>query len=301
MPITKSDLLAQRIADDLVRTGTFSDRSDAMRHAKASIGELRESFTQKLPDKVTKKHGINMSQSQQTAERWKRSFQTAHNNFSSTDRAMKARANSQYRILLQELNKAPNIVQSDPDIQRYKGVAERNTGYKGPAKPGTTPKQQGLQYGKNIDVTETQRKGGMQAKQKQWETKTNKTAGTSPREIKSAKVAPEQLYPSKTQTPSQAPSKQGKMLQKADLFDKSGVAEAKYEKELMETAKKGGQKAVKQKFRVDTGQKMPGGLWKKISKALQGVRVGGGLGKGGRPRANNQLRKGNNNNDLIEL
>ena len=297
MPITKSDLLAQRIADDLVRTGTFSDRSDAMRHAKASIGELRESFTQKLPDKVTKKHGINMSQSQQTAERWKRSFQTAHNNFSSTDRAMKARANSQYRILLQELNKAPNIVQSDPDIQRYKGVAERNTGYKGPAKPGTTPKQQGLQYGKNIDVTETQRKGGMQAKQKQWETKTNKTAGTRPQEvkpeIKSAKAG--------SVPPSQAPSKQGKMLQKADLFDKSGVAEAKYEKELMETAKKGGQKAVKQKFRIDTKQKMPEGLWKKISKALQGVRVGGGLGKGGRPRANNLLRKGNNNNDLIEL
>ena len=292
MPINKSDILAQRIADDMVKSGSISNRSEAMRFGKRAITELRESFLKPPAQK-------NISPALQEVEKWKQAWNQSTKNWSSTNPKNKALGNAQFRVWLQQLRNSPRHVQDSKIIRRYKGIAERNTGFKGTAKPGTTPKQQGLQFNKNIDVTDLQRTKVLHAQQKQWSPKTSITSGLDP------KNTPENIKTAKTASvpTSNAPSKQGPMLRKADLTNPAGVAEAKYEAKLMKTAMEGGQKAVKQQYRIDTKQKMPRSLWKKISKALENVRFGGaGFGKGGRSKANNQLRKGGANiNDIINL
>ena len=148
----------------------------------------------------------------------------------------------------------------------------------------------------------------MRAQQVQREATTTKTAGLAPKDApKNLVKAPEQQYPSTTQTPSTAPSKQGQMLKKADLTNPAGVAEANYERDLMRTAMEEGESATKKKLEKQSGVKHSKSswtkIWEKMSKAMQeaNLRTGGGPTKGGSNPTKNLTGGKMGINDHIKL
>ena len=187
-----------------------------------------------------------------------------------------------------------------------RGIAERNTGYKGTATrvdlgKGTVP-------AKNIDTTDMQRVRDLRAQQIQREATTTKIAGLDPSKApKNLVKAPEQQYPSTTQTPSTAPSKQGQMLKRAEMTDPAHVAESKYERELMRTAMEEGEQATRKKLEKQTGVKHSKSswtaIWEKMSKAMQeaNIRTGGGPIKGGSSPTKNLTGGKLGINDHIKL
>ena len=281
--IKKSQIKAQKLAVRLSQQGLFRTYAEAFTFAKSVYGELREAFT--------KTEGSRLQQ-------YKKAWNVASDNFVSTKAGQvnRARGNEQFRVWLDELKNEPDNIKNDPEIKRMQGIAERNTGFKGTAKrvnlgKGTVP-------AKNIDTLPEQRKRDMRAQQFQREATTTKTAGVSPQQApKNLVKSAEQQYPSTTQTPSNAPSKQGKMLQRAELFDPAQSAETKYERELMDVAKKEGKAGLQKKLEADTGikhsKKSIGAIWKKFSEALDefgkkgtGVPIGGPSKGGGQPTKN---------------
>ena len=290
--ITKTDRLAQRITDDLVRNGVFSDRAKAMKHAREALTLLRQGFTKPVIGPTDPK----LPRGQETIKRWQNAWRSASDIWakgvsgsSISQRNYRSLANIMFRTWKQELKTSPNFVQKNPTIVRYLGIAERNIGFKGSAKKGgKTPTQQGLTYNKNIDATDLERTRTLHAQRFQAETQTGITAGQDPSKAPKTLVkAPEQQYPSTTQTPSTAPSKQGQMLKKADLTNPAGVAEANYERDLMRTAMEEGESATKKKLEKQSGVKHSKSswtkIWEKMSKAMQeaNLRTGGGPTKGG--------------------
>tara|TARA_X000001388_G_scaffold66589_1_gene53454 strand:+ start:140 stop:1036 length:897 start_codon:yes stop_codon:yes gene_type:complete len=280
--IKTHQIKAQQLAVKLSRQGMFSTYEESLNFAKSVYGELREAFT--------KTEGSRLQQ-------YKKAWTVASDNFVSTKAGQvnRQRGNEQFRVWLEELKKEPPEVQNDPEIKRMRGIAKRNTGYKGTAtrvdlKKGTVPV-------KNIDTTDMQRVRDLRAQQIQRETTTNITAGVDPSKApKNLVKAPEQQYPSTTQTPSSAPSRQGEMLRRADLTNPAGVAETKYEKELMDVARKEGKKGLQKKLETDTGvkhsKKSMGAIWKEFKKAIKfgegtgGIPIGGPSKGGSTPTKN---------------
>lgn len=291
--IKTSQIKAQQLATRLSRQGMFRTYAEAFSFAKSVYGELREAFT--------KTEGSRLQQ-------YKKAWTVASDNFVSTKAGQvnRQRGNEQFRVWLEELKKEPLELQNDPEVKRMRGIAERNTGFKGSAtrvdlKKGTVP-------AKNIDTTDMQRVRDLRAQQIQREATTTKTAGLGPSQApKNLVKAPEQQYPSTTQTPSSAPSKQGQMLKKADLTNPSGVAEAKYERELMRTAMEEGEDATRKKLEKQTGVKHSKSswtaIWQKMSKAMQdaNIRTGGGPIKGGTTPSKNLTGGKLGINDHIKL
>ena len=157
-----------------------------------------------------------------------------------------------------------------------------------------------------------QRVRDLRAQQIQREATTTKTAGLDPSKApKNLVKAPEQQYPSTTQTPSSAPSRQGQMLKRAEMTDPAGIAETKYEKELMDVARKEGKKGLQKKLEADTGvkhsKKSIGAIWKEFQKAIKfgqglgGVPIGGGPSKGGGTPTKNLTGGKLGINDFIKL
>lgn len=291
--IKTHQIKAQELAIRLSRQGMFRTYAEAFTFAKSVYGELREGFTKKPGNRT---------------QQFKNAWQVASDNFVSTKAGQvnRARGNEQFRVWLEELKKEPPEVQDDPEIKRMQGIAERNTGYKGPATrvdlgKGTVP-------AKNIDTTDMQRVRDLRAQQIQREATTTKTAGLDPSKApKNLVKAPEQQYPSTTQTPSTAPSKQGQMLKRAEMTDPAHVAESKYERELMRTAMEEGEQATRKKLEKQTGVKHSKSswtaIWEKMSKAMQdaNIRTGGGPTKGGSSPTKNLTGGKLGINDHIKL
>jgi len=277
MPTIKtSQIKAQRLAIKLSREGMFRTYDQALTFAKSVYGELREGFSKPAKSRVGQ---------------FKNAWQVATDNFVKTEAGTsnQVRGNEQYRVWLQELEKEPESVKNHPDLKDKKGLALRNTkGGQETQKISRVNLGKGTVPSKNIDTAPFQQKKDMRAQQVQREPTTSKTAGESPKNVSKTLVkAPEQLYPSTTQTPSTAPSKQGQMLKKADLTNPAGVAEANYERDLMRTAMKEGETATRKKLEKQSGVKHSKSswtkIWEKMSKALQeaNLRTGGGPTKGG--------------------
>ncbi len=291
--IKTHQIKAQELAIRLSRQGMFRTYAEAFTFAKSVYGELREGFTKKPGNRT---------------QQFKNAWQVASDNFVSTKAGQvnRARGNEQFRVWLEELKKEPPEVQDDPEVKRMRGIAERNTGYKGTATrvdlgKGTVP-------AKNIDTTDMQRVRDLRAQQIQRETTTTKTAGLDPSKApKNLVKAPEQQYPSTTQTPSTAPSKQGQMLKRAEMTDPAHVAESKYERELMRTAMEEGEEATRKKLEKQTGVKHSKSswtaIWEKMSKAMQeaNIRTGGGPTKGGSSPTKNLTGGKLGINDHIKL
>ena len=294
--IKTHQIKAQQLAVRLSRQGMFRTYEESLNFAKSVYGELREAFT--------KTEGSRLQQ-------YKKAWTVASDNFVSTKAGQvnRQRGNEQFRVWLEELKKEPPEVQNDPEIERMRGIAKRNTGYKGTAtrvdlKKGTVP-------AKNIDTTDMQRVRDLRAQQIQREATTTKTAGLDPSKApKNLVKAPEQQYPSTTQTPSSAPSRQGQMLKRAEMTDPAGIAETKYEKELMDVARKEGKKGLQKKLEADTGvkhsKKSMGAIWKEFKKAIKfgegtgGIPIGG-PSKGGSSPAKNLTGGKLGINDHIKL
>ena len=294
--IKTHQIKAQQLAVRLSRQGMFRTYEESLNFAKSVYGELREAFT--------KTEGSRLQQ-------YKKAWTVASDNFVSTKAGQvnRQRGNEQFRVWLEELKKEPPEVQNDPEIKRMRGIAKRNTGYKGTAtrvdlKKGTVP-------AKNIDTTDMQRVRDLRAQQIQREATTTKTAGVDPSKApKNLVKAPEQQYPSTTQTPSSAPSRQGQMLKRAEMTDPAGIAETKYEKELMDVARKEGKKGLQKKLETDTGvkhsKKSMGAIWKEFQKAIKfgegtgGIPIGG-PSKGGSSPAKNLTGGKLGINDIIKL
>jgi hypothetical protein len=291
--IKTHQIKAQELAIRLSRQGMFRTYAEAFTFAKSVYGELREGFTKKPGNRT---------------QQFKNAWQVASDNFVSTKAGQvnRARGNEQFRVWLEELKKEPPEVQDDPEVKRMRGIAERNTGYKGTATrvdlgKGTVPS-------KNIDTTDMQRVRDLRAQQIQREATTTKTAGLDPSKApKNLVKAPEQQYPSTTQTPSTAPSKQGQMLKRAEMTDPAHVAESKYERELMRTAMEEGEQATRKKLEKQTGVKHSKSswtaIWEKMSKAMQeaNIRTGGGPIKGGSSPTKNLTGGKLGINDHIKL
>ena len=291
--IKTHQIKAQELAVRLSRQGMFRTYAEAFTFAKSVYGELREGFTKKPGNRT---------------QQFKNAWQVASDNFVSTKAGQvnRARGNEQFRVWLEELKKEPPEVQDDPEVKRMRGIAERNTGYKGTATrvdlgKGTVP-------AKNIDTTDMQRVRDLRAQQIQREATTTKTAGLDPSKApKNLVKAPEQQYPSTTQTPSTAPSKQGQMLKRAEMTDPAHVAESKYERELMRTAMEEGEEATRKKLEKQTGVKHSKSswtaIWEKMSKAMQeaNIRTGGGPTKGGSSPTKNLTGGKLGINDHIKL
>lgn len=291
--IKTHQIKAQELAIRLSRQGMFRTYAEAFTFAKSVYGELREGFTKKPGNRT---------------QQFKNAWQVASDNFVSTKAGQvnRARGNEQFRVWLEELKKEPPEVQDDPEVKRMRGIAERNTGYKGTATrvdlgKGTVP-------AKNIDTTDMQRVRDLRAQQIQREATTIKTAGLDPSKApKNLVKAPEQQYPSTTQTPSTAPSKQGQMLKRAEMTDPAHVAESKYERELMRTAMEEGEEATRKKLEKQTGVKHSKSswtaIWEKMSKAMQdaNIRTGGGPTKGGSSPTKNLTGGKLGINDHIKL
>ncbi len=291
--IKTHQIKAQELAIRLSRQGMFRTYAEAFTFAKSVYGELREGFTKKPGNRT---------------QQFKNAWQVASDNFVSTKAGQvnRARGNEQFRVWLEELKKEPPEVQDDPEVKRMRGIAERNTGYKGTATrvdlgKGTVP-------AKNIDTTDMQRVRDLRAQQIQREATTTKTAGLDPSKApKNLVKAPEQQYPSTTQTPSTAPSKQGQMLKRAEMTDPAHVAESKYERELMRTAMEEGEEATRKKLEKQTGVKHSKSswtaIWEKMSKAMQeaNIRTGGGPTKGGSSPTKNLTGGKLGINDHIKL
>lgn len=320
--ITKSDLLAQRITNDLVKNGIFSKREDAMKFARSAIADLRKGFTKPLAMQT-------LSQQDQDIMRWRNAFKQASSNWTrrvefqdytpgqrgksqTTKLSGQPRqlGNTQFRIWLEQLEaEAPKHVKDDPEIQRMKGLATRNTkGGQQTQKITRVDLGKGTEPAKNIDTTDMQRVRDLRAQQKQRQATTTKTAGLDPSKApKNLQTAPTQTYPSTTQTPSSAPSRQGELLKRADLTNPSGVAEANYERELMRTAMEEGEDATRRKLEKQTGVKHSKSswtaIWEKMSKAMQdaNIRTGGGPTKGGSSPAKNLTGGKLGINDHIKL
>ena len=294
--IKTHQIKAQQLAVRLSRQGMFRTYEESLNFAKSVYGELREAFT--------KTEGSRLQQ-------YKKAWTVASDNFVSTKAGQvnRQRGNEQFRVWLEELKKEPPEVQNDPEIKRMRGIAKRNTGYKGTAtrvdlKKGTVP-------AKNIDTTDMQRVRDLRAQQIQREATTTKTAGLDPSKApKNLQTAPTQTYPSTTQTPSSAPSRQGQMLKRAEMTDPAGIAETKYEKELMDVARKEGKKGLQKKLEADTGvkhsKKSMGAIWKEFKKAIKfgegtgGIPIGG-PSKGGSSPAKNLTGGKLGINDHIKL
>jgi len=326
--ITKSDLLAQRITTDLVRNGVFSKREDAMKFARSAITDLRKGFTKPLAMQA-------LSPQEQDVMRWRNAFNQASSNWTRrveyqdykpgqrgksqpTKLSGQPRqlGNTQYRIWLDQLEaEAPKHVKSDPEIQRMKGLALRNTkGGQQTQKITRVDLGKGTERAKNIDVTDIQRVRDLRAQQQQRQATTTKTAGLSPKLApKNLIKSPEQLYPSTTQTPSsETKSKFGTTMDKASMTNPALVAETKYEQELMDVARKEGKAGLKKKIEADTGVKHSkssfGKIWKQFVKAWEsaGRRSGAGVpirggGKGGGTPAKNLTGGKMGINDHIKL
>ena len=321
--ITKSDLLAQRITNDLVKNGIFSKREDAMKFARSAIADLRKGFTKPLAMQT-------LSQQDQDIMRWRNAFKQASSNWTrrvefqdytpgqrgksqTTKLSGQPRqlGNTQFRIWLEQLEaEAPKHVKDDPEIQRMKGLATRNTkGGQQTQKITRVDLGKGTEPAKNIDTTDMQRVRDLRAQQKQRQATTTKTAGLDPSKApKNLQTAPTQTYPSTTQTPSSdTKSKFGSMMDKADLTNPSGVAEAKYERELMRTAMTEGEDATRKKLEKQTGVKHSKSswtaIWQKMSKAMQdaNIRTGGGPIKGGTTPSKNLTGGKLGINDHIKL
>jgi len=291
--IRTSKIEAQKLAIRLSRQGDFRTYQEAFNFAESVLDELRQSFTKKADNRI---------------EQYKNAWTTASNNFVSLDKGegKRARGNEQFRVWLEALDSEPEEIKNHEELKDKKGIAQRNVGYKGPAtrvdlKKGTVP-------AKNIDTTDMQRVRNLRAQQVQREPTTNITAGLDPSKApKNLVKAPEQQYPSTTQTPSSAPSKQGQMLKRADLTNPSGVAEANYERELMRTAMEEGEDATRKKLEKQTGVKHSKSswtaIWEKMSKAMQdaNIRTGGGPTKGGSSPAKNLTGGKLGINDHIKL
>ena len=294
--IKTHQIKAQQLAVRLSRQGMFRTYEESLNFAKSVYGELREAFT--------KTEGSRLQQ-------YKKAWTVVSDNFVSTKAGQvnRQRGNEQFRVWLEELKKEPPEVQNDPEIKRMRGIAKRNTGYKGTAtrvdlKKGTVP-------AKNIDTTDMQRVRDLRAQQIQREATTTKTAGVDPSKApKNLVKAPEQQYPSTTQTPSSAPSRQGQMLKRAEMTDPAGIAETKYEKELMDVARKEGKKGLQKKLETDTGvkhsKKSMGAIWKEFQKAIKfgegtgGIPIGG-PSKGGSTPTKNLTGGKLGINDIIKL
>ena len=294
--IKTHQIKAQQLAVKLSRQGMFRTYEESLNFAKSVYGELREAFT--------KTEGSRLQQ-------YKKAWTVASDNFVSTKAGQvnRQRGNEQFRVWLEELKKESPEIQNDPEVKRMRGIAERNTGFKGSAtrvdlKKGTVP-------AKNIDTTDMQRVRDLRAQQIQREATTTKTAGLDPSKApKNLVKAPEQQYPSTTQTPSSAPSRQGQMLKRAEMTDPAGIAETKYEKELMDVARKEGKKGLQKKLEADTGvkhsKKSMGAIWKEFKKAIKfgegtgGIPIGG-PSKGGSSPAKNLTGGKLGINDHIKL
>ena len=277
MPTIKtSQIKAQKLAIKLSRQGMFRTYSEAFTFAKSVYGELREGFGKPADTRV---------------DQFKNAWQVATDNFVKTKAGTsnQARGNEQYRVWLETLEKEPKNIREHPDLKDKKGLALRNTkGGQETQKISRVNLGKGTVPSKNIDTAPFQQKKDMRAQQVQREPTTTKTSGLSPKLApKNLIKSPEQLYPSTTQTPSTAPSKQGQMLKKADLTNPAGVAEANYERDLMRTAMKEGETATRKKLEKQSGVKHSKSswtkIWEKMSKALQeaNLRTGGGPTKGG--------------------
>lgn len=312
--ITKSDLLAQRITTDLVRNGVFSRREDAMKFARSAITDLRKGFTKPLAMKA-------LSPQEQDVMRWRNAFNQASSNWTRrveyqdykpgqrgksqpTKLSGQPRqlGNTQYRIWLDQLEaEAPKHVKSDPEIQRMKGLALRNTkGGQQTQKITRVDLGKGTERAKNIDVTDIQRVRDLRAQQQQRQPTTTKTAGESPKNV------------SKTLVKSPAPSsdtksKFGTTMDKADLTNPAGVAEANFERDLMRTAMEEGEEATKKKLEQKTNIKHKKSswtkIWEKMSKAMQdaNIRTGGGPTRGGSNPTKNLTGGKAGINDHIKL
>ena len=291
--IKTHQIKAQELAIRLSRQGMFRTYAEAFTFAKSVYGELREGFTKKPGNRT---------------QQFKNAWQVASDNFVSTKAGQvnRARGNEQFRVWLEELKKEPPEVQDDPEVKRMRGIAERNTGYKGTATRVDLGK--GTVLAKNIDTTDMQRVRDLRAQQIQREATTTKIAGLDPSKApKNLVKAPEQQYPSTTQTPSTAPSKQGQMLKRAEMTDPAHVAESKYERELMRTAMEEGEQATRKKLEKQTGVKHSKSswtaIWEKMSKAMQeaNIRTGGGPIKGGSSPTKNLTGGKLGINDHIKL
>ena len=129
--IKTHQIKAQQLAVRLSRQGMFRTYEESLNFAKSVYGELREAFT--------KTEGSRLQQ-------YKKAWTVASDNFVSTKAGQvnRQRGNEQFRVWLEELKKEPPEVQNDPEIERMRGIAKRNTGYKGTAtrvdlKKGTVP------------------------------------------------------------------------------------------------------------------------------------------------------------------
>jgi len=291
--IKKSKIEAQQLAIRLSRQGNFRTYQEAFNFAESVLDELRQSFSKKADNRI---------------EQYKNAWTTASNNFVSLDKGegKRARGNEQFRVWLEALDKEPEEIKNHEELKDKKGIAQRNVGYKGPA--SRVDLKKGTVSAKNIDTTDMQRVRNLRAQQVQREATTNITAGLDPSKApKNLVKAPEQQYPSTTQTPSSAPSKQGQMLKKADLTNPSGVAEANYERELMRTAMTEGEEATRKKLEKQTGVKHSKSswtaIWEKMSKAMQdaNIRTGGGPTKGGSSPTKNLTGGKLGINDHIKL
>ncbi len=291
--IKTHQIKAQELAIRLSRQGMFRTYAEAFTFAKSVYGELREGFTKKPGNRT---------------QQFKNAWQVASDNFVSTKAGQvnRARGNEQFRVWLEELKKEPPEVQDDSEVKRMRGIAERNTGYKGTATRVDLGK--GTVLAKNIDTTDMQRVRDLRAQQIQREATTTKIAGLDPSKApKNLVKAPEQQYPSTTQTPSTAPSKQGQMLKRAEMTDPAHVAESKYERELMRTAMEEGEQATRKKLEKQTGVKHSKSswtaIWEKMSKAMQeaNIRTGGGPIKGGSSPTKNLTGGKLGINDHIKL
>ena len=291
--IKKSKIEAQQLAIRLSRQGNFRTYQEAFNFAESVLDELRQSFSKKADNRI---------------EQYKNAWTTASNNFVSLEKGegKRARGNEQFRVWLEALDKEPEEIKNHEELKDKKGIAQRNVGYKGPA--SRVDLKKGTVSAKNIDTTDMQRVRNLRAQQVQREATTNITAGLDPSKApKNLVKAPEQQYPSTTQTPSSAPSKQGQMLKKADLTNPSGVAEANYERELMRTAMTEGEEATRKKLEKQTGVKHSKSswtaIWEKMSKAMQeaNIRTGGGPTKGGSSPTKNLTGGKLGINDHIKL
>ena len=291
--IKKSKIEAQQLAIRLSRQGNFRTYQEAFNFAESVLDELRQSFSKKADNRI---------------EQYKNAWTTASNNFVSLDKGegKRARGNEQFRVWLEALDKEPEEIKNHEELKDKKGIAQRNVGHKGPA--SRVDLKKGTVSAKNIDTTDMQRVRNLRAQQVQREATTNITAGLDPSKApKNLVKAPEQQYPSTTQTPSTAPSKQGQMLKKAEMTDPSHVAESKYERELMRTAMTEGEEATRKKLEKQTGVKHSKSswtaIWEKMSKAMQdaNIRTGGGPTKGGSSPAKNLTGGKLGINDHIKL
>lgn len=295
--IKKSKIEAQQLAIRLSKQGNFRTYQEAFNFAESVLDELRQSFSKKADNRI---------------EQYKNAWTTASNNFVSLDKGegKRARGNEQFRVWLEALDKEPEKIKNHEELKDKKGIAQRNVGYKGPA--SRVDLKKGTVSAKNIDTTDMQRVRNLRAQQVQREATTNITAGLDPSKApKNLQTAPTQTYPSTTQTPSSAPSRQGEMLRRADLTNPAGVAEANYERELMDVARKEGKKGLQKKLEADTGvkhsKKSIGAIWKEFQKAIKygqglgGVPIGGGPSKGGGTPTKNLTGGKLGINDFIKL